>query len=107
MQRAVQLKRSPYQQPQHDMILSQYVVSSWVSQLVYHRFAKSLDVILSSRQKYTFPSVTMNQYVDIINKRALCVTNDPKGRWSIGKPSIGAGMHQILHINSGARVRMI
>jgi hypothetical protein len=50
------------------------------------------------RSVYTYYGVPFNDYMALVQKRARATTtgSNRRGRWWVGKPSVGAGIKQIL-----------
>ena len=72
------------------------VVSSNVEMVRWNESTKELEVTFEDGSEYLYFQVSEEDFYALINGEAKATTDDPNGRWWIGKSSIGAGVHQIL-----------
>jgi hypothetical protein len=72
--------------------------SSNVDRVMYNDESNELFVKFNSGSIYTYYDVSFSDFLDLIAPNALATTEGENqwGSWYPGKPSIGAGVHQIL-----------
>jgi hypothetical protein len=72
--------------------------SSNVDKVVYNDETLELIIKFNNKDIYTYSNVPFNVFTNLIEPLALAKTDGENqfGSWYVGKPSVGAGVHQYL-----------
>ena len=72
--------------------------SSNVDRIMYNDESRELVIKFNGGSVYTYYDVDFDIFISLIEPAALAKTNGENryGRWWVGKPSVGAGVHRYL-----------
>lgn len=79
-------------------------LSSNVDKIMYNDETMELVIKFNSGDIYTYDNIDFTDFNNIINGRAVCITEGESrwGSWDVGKtPSVGAAVYKYL-VDSGA-----
>lgn len=79
-------------------IVQNNVISSNVKRAAYNVLSETLVLEFREGGYYTYNSVPSSVFWSLVNKEAKATTDGSNewGSWYVGKPSVGAGVHQFL-----------
>lgn len=79
-------------------IVQNYIISSNVKRAAYNVLTEMLVLEFNEGGYYTYYDVPSSTFWSLVNKEAQATTDGSNewGSWYVGKPSVGAGVHQFL-----------